>query len=143
MHQRFDAIPPTITPEDYDSVDWWSNTPVDFDAEFSSLLPAARSWHAALAVWGTADGNRFDVSRDGGKLADVFGRIDVRDISMPYVNRVVEIARRYDLLIVTEGRHVLRPSVEDLVEAIRRSPAFAFVQDPEAFLTRLAEEKEK
>jgi hypothetical protein len=104
----------------------------------SSLLPKGRSWHSESDTWGTEDGDRFDVVRDGRRIAEVRGRLDVRNLSLSYLNRVIDIARENGLLIVTESRHVLRPSVKELLAAIHRSPSFSFVGDPAAFLDRLS-----
>jgi hypothetical protein len=137
---QFSVVPIVIPAEEYDRVNWWEGLDLlhDIEADLSGLLPRGRSWDSKQETWGEEDGDRFDLLRDGHRIAEVFGRLDIRALSLPLVNRVVEIARRRDLLIVTEDRHVLRPSVKELLGAIHRSRSFAFVTDPEAFLKKLA-----
>ena len=140
VEARFRAVPVTIPAEEYDRVDWWEGIDLlhDIEADLSNLLPCGRSWDSARETWGAEDGNRFDVLRDRHRIAEVYGRLDMRGLSLPFLNRVVEIARRRDLLIVTEDRHVLRPSMKELLAAIHRSRSFDFVTDPEGFLRQLA-----
>lgn len=77
--------------------------------------------------------------RNGPRITELYGRLDVRRFSLPFLNRVLALARRCGLLVVTEDRHVLRPSMKELLAAIHRSRSFAFVTDPEGFLRNLAD----
>jgi hypothetical protein len=137
-HYRW--MPVALGEEEYDTVPWWAgfHNFSDFEDDLSKVLPAAPSWHPRMRSWGVEDGDRFDVTRDGTAIREVFGRIDVRSLSLPFLNRVLELARKHELLIVTEDRHVLRPSMKELLGAIHRSSSFAFVSDPVEFLSRLA-----
>lgn len=139
--RRFGTIPLTISEDDYETVNWWAHNIHQFDEELSALLPKGHSSHPEIDIWGTEDGHRFDIVRENQRMAEIFGRLDVRDLSLSFANRVIEMARRNDLLIIAEGRHVLRPSVKELMSAVRRSPSFAFVRDPEGFLRRLSEDE--
>ena len=79
-----------------------------------------------------------DILRHKNRIAEVFVRIDVRSLSLPFLTSVTEIARRHQLLLVTEDTHILRPSAKELMAAIRRSRSFAYVRDPDRFLSELA-----
>jgi hypothetical protein len=140
VERRFRVMPVTLSVEEYDRVDWWEGFDLlrEIEDELSRLLPRESSWESEGETWGEEDGDRFDVLRDGHGIAEVYGRLDIRKLSLPFLNRVVEVAHRRDLLIVTEDRHVLRPSLKELLAAIHRSRSFAFVADPEGFLNRLA-----
>lgn len=142
IERRFRAMPVTIPHEEYDRGEWWTGFDrlQEIEEDLSRLLPPTRSWDSERNTWGEEDGDRFDLLRDRVAITEVYGRLDVRKLSLPFLNRVVEIARRYDLLIVSEDRHVLRPSVKELLVAIHRSRSFAYVTDPEGFLNQLAQE---
>ena len=142
VERRFGTIPLTISEDDYEAVNWWAHNVHQFNEELSALLPKGRSWNLEIDTWGTEDGHRFSIIRENQRMAELSGRLDVRDLSLSFANRVIEMARRNDLLILTEGRHVLRPSVKELMSAVRRSPSFAFVKDPEGFLRRLSEHEQ-
>jgi hypothetical protein len=140
VERRFRVMPVTLPVEEYDRVDWWEGFDLlrEIEDELSRLLPRGGSWDSERETWGEEDGDRFDVLRDGHRIVDVYGRLDIRKLSLPFVNRLIEVARRHDLLVVTEDRHVLRPSLKELLAAIHRSRSFAFVADPEGFLKQLA-----
>jgi hypothetical protein len=140
VERRFRVMPVALPVEEYDGTDWWEACELraEIEADLSQLLPRGHSWDSERETWGEEDGNRFDLLGQGARIAEVFGRLDVRTLSLPFLNRVVDIARRRDLLIVTEDRHVLRPSLKELLAAIHRSRSFAFVTDPEGFLDNLA-----
>jgi hypothetical protein len=139
------AQPLTISPEQYDSVDWWAGVDLRqaLEQELTTLLPRGTSWDEHQDTWGREDGNRFDVFIEEDKIAEVYGRIDVRQLSAPFLDDVVEMARKLHLVFLTEDRQVLRPSVEDLFAAIQRSRSFAFVSDPTGFLNRLSNKSAK
>jgi hypothetical protein len=141
IERRFDGVPVTLSKEDYDQTNWWNGTDLlhEFEVSLSALLPKGHSWDPQQATWGAEDGDRFDVLREGHQIAEVYGRLDVRNLSLAFLNRVVELARRHELLVVTEGRHLLRPSVKEFLRAISRSPSFAYISDPERFLRELGE----
>lgn len=130
----------TLGEHEYDAVPWWEGfrQGANFEDDLSKLLPAAPSWHPRTHVWGEEEGDRLDVAHDGQRITEVYGRIDVRTLSLPFLNRLLDIARKHNVLIVTEDRHVLRPSMKELLGAIHRSRSFAFISDPEGFLSRLA-----
>lgn len=140
VDRRFRVMPVTLPVAEYDRVDWWEGLDLlrDIEADLSQLLARGRSWDSQRETWGEEAGDRFDVLLDGPRIAEVYGRIDVRQLSLPFLNRLLEIARRRGLLFVTEDRHILRPSMRELLSAIHRSRSFAFVSDPEGFLNKLA-----
>jgi hypothetical protein len=140
IERHFRVVPVTISEEQYDLVSWWEgfDRVEDLESDLTKLLPPGHSWHPRTKTWGEQDGDRFDVTREGKTIAEVYGRLDIRRLSLPFVNQVTEIARRRGLLIVTVDRHILRPSMKELLAAIRRSRSFAFVTDPEGFLSQLA-----
>ncbi len=79
--------PVTISAADYDQMAWWRG----FDGidalrrDISALLPRRRSWSANIATWGDEDGDRIDLSHEGREAVEVFGRIDVRHLSLQFV----------------------------------------------------------
>ena len=116
VERHFSVVPLTISLEEYDRVDWWNGCDLleRIQGDLATFLSRGRSWHSKLDQWGDEDGDRFDVWREGQGVAETFGRVDVRTLSMPYLNRVIDFARRHQLMLITEDRHVLRPSVKEL-----------------------------
>lgn len=133
------STPLTIPRADFDSQEWWKGaaTPANLRADLLKLLPQLKSWSSDIEQWGHEDGNRIDVRRENGTIADIFIRVDVRNLSHVFLVNLLELARRNDWLLRTQDERVLRPSLTRLMSAIHKSDAFRFVEDPRAFLDAL------
>jgi len=107
-------------------------------ARLAGLLPPLKSWHESISMWGAEDGNRIDVSFEGSNIDGIMVRIDVRRISLPFIESLIEIALEGELMLVLDGGAVVAPEASILLCAVRRSNAFRFVQDPVMFLEALA-----
>jgi hypothetical protein len=103
------------------------------------VLPSAPSWSPDVEIWGTDDGNRIDLLLDGARVAEVYLRVDVRQLPNAFLNSVVKLAQRFDCLWVTaDDMQVLEPGVRALAATIQNSEAARFVADPELFLDELS-----
>jgi hypothetical protein len=105
-------------------------------ADLAKLLPEMRSWHESMRTWGTEDGDRIDIWFENERVSDVLVRIDVRRVSMDFLHQILDVVERNDLVIQTEGGAVV-PDVGGLLEGIKASDAFRFVQNPGAFMEEL------
>jgi hypothetical protein len=114
--------------------------PPDYRARLSALLPAGTSWTPELEMWGEEDGNRIDVwpapRADGG---DALLRIDMRSYDPAWAARALTTIRDLgrDLWPAWHDAAPVRDP-EELELVLRGSPAFRFVEDPEAFLRRVS-----
>lgn len=135
----YPSTPLMIPRADMDSQVWWKGvaTPVNLRTDLAKLLPPLKSWNSNLEQWGHEDGNRVDVMWDSGAIADVFVRVDVRNLSHVFLVKLLELARKNDWLLRTQDERVFRPSLTRLLSAIHKSDAFRFVEDPRAFLDAL------
>lgn len=135
----FKVTPITITQYQFDDVNWWRGVALSNETKsaFSKLLPPATSWSSDIETWGDEEGNRVDFLFDNSELADIFVRIDVRNVSFAFVIGLIQLARENDWLFLTQDRHFLRPFFDELMGAIKRSDSFRFVENPEHFLRTL------
>ncbi|WP_119269755.1 hypothetical protein [Taklimakanibacter deserti] len=58
-----------------------------------------------------------------------------------FIQTIVKIAEENSLLILMENGYLIRPSVNGILRAIQKSPAFKFVENPEMFLKQLEQSK--
>jgi hypothetical protein len=139
LERRFGDLPVAISEADYDKENWWAASEgIDaLEADLDTLLPRGRAWDSARTMWGTEDGHRLELLREGDGVYDFFGRLDMRELSLAFLNNFLHVARRHSLVIITKSRHVLRPSVSEVTRVLRRSPSYAFVTDPKTFLRHL------
>ena len=140
LSRRFKILPaklPSDVLEDY--VDWPANErAADFSAAISRFLPAAPSWNADLSVWGSDQGDRVDLWRDGNSVVSLKARIDVRNLSIDFVRFIAELARNQKCLLLTTSDDLIAASADDVLAALKESAAARFVRDPKAFLDAIA-----
>jgi hypothetical protein len=134
-----DVMVGEVTVADWD-IDWWaaSQPPADFETLIARLLRDEPSWSSDLRTWGTRDGTRVDVWREGGRVECILVRVDVRELEPDALRHLVALAvhchaafLRYDGVLVAADETAL-------ASAIATSAAARFVADPHAQLRRIA-----
>lgn len=124
-------------------VNWWAGSSAlvpEMRKRFSSLLPQAASWSDRIEKWGDDDGDRIDLVRDEAGIVDVFVRIDVRQLSKPFIGGLITVCRSLDCVLFTEQQEVIASEEAVLLRAISKSEAARFVDDPRDFLDNLQRE---
>lgn len=135
-----EGILPSRLPEsEAASLPIWPDSPALqlLRSRLDQVLGRGPAWHEDLEVWGEEQGNRIDVWTDSGSVAELIIRVDVRKDVRPFLAQVVRLAQWYRLVVLTEDHQIQAPSVEQLLLNVLRSDAFAFVEDPDAFLDGL------
>lgn len=119
---------------------WWEgfSLPADYAARLAAVAPLAASWSPALEVWGTKDGNRIDVWREGGRVTDVLVRVDTREIDHAFIAGVLAFALHARCVIMGVTGAIAEPNLGEFMLALRATAAFRFVAHPALFLRRLA-----
>jgi hypothetical protein len=124
----------------YDLPKLWSNTDVDpqpIRDAIGDSLPARKSWSENIETWGHESETRVDLIFENGKLAEVGIRLDVREPIEPNIELVLRIARASDFLIWLDESTVILPDRVLLQNAINKSNAMRFVQNPKKFFDEL------
>lgn len=135
--REFDRAATQIRQDQFHDVDWWAKSNVDADELrrlFSFLLPNTSSWSAQIEKWGTEDGDRIDLVLSEGGIADVFIRVDVRQLSKSFISGIAELAKSFDCVLLSADLEFLEPDEETINSSIENSRAAQFVADPERFL---------
>jgi hypothetical protein len=128
-----------IDAESVEATDWWNGKglPSSYSSMLGGLLPQAASWDAEWEVFGTLDGNRVDVLAEGGTIAEVRVRIDVRDPDLQLLEQLCTFAQEAKCVFLSPDGHVVEPTPEAIWVEIELSGASTFVRDPAGFLGRL------
>ncbi len=111
-----------------------ANGPVDIDAltaKVTASLPVLSSPAAALLLWGAADGDRIDFWSNHSPT-QLLVRFDLRAPAEHFRRLVLELAREFELRLVTGDDEELPPSAEALEASLRDSAAQQFVLHPPA-----------
>jgi hypothetical protein len=113
--------------------------PHNYQALLDALLPRTTSWAPELQMWGEEDGNRIDVwPATQAEPPQLWLRIDMRTFDPDWGSQVLSTMRALgrELFPVWRGDSPVRDP-DELVLALRGSPAFRFVEDPNAFMRRV------
>jgi hypothetical protein len=101
------------------------------------ILPRRDSWSEDLMFWGEESGNRIHAVLEGGKIAEVTARIDLRQPWGTFVEQIIGIARYCDAHFRTADESDIPAEKARVLDAIRHSEAFRFVGDPHRFFDGL------
>lgn len=122
------------------AIDWWaeSQPPADLESRIGRVLPERESWTPDLRTWGVEDGTRIDVWREGDRIDSIRVRIDARQIDLQSLREIVGLARHSDAAFLRHDGLFVPATNEALTSAIDTSAAARFVDDPDAFIRRIA-----
>jgi len=121
-------------PESNDSPNYW--TQFDSEASFAddarSLLGILDSWTGEALTFGTEDGNKIEIWKEG----DVNCRLDIRSPDLEVLETILRTTRKNRCLVLSHHSHrVLKPEMCVLLEDIRSSSAYRFCKDPKGLLS--------
>ena len=122
------------------AIDWWAEVqPADgFESRIEAFLSEGESWSPDLRTWGVEDGTRIDVWRDGGRIDSIRVRIDARQIDLQSLREIVALALYIDAAFLRHDGLFVPATNEALTSAVDTSAAARFVDDPDAFIRRIA-----
>jgi hypothetical protein len=111
--------------------------PADFRDRLDQLLPRGKAWSKLQETWGAEDGTRIDVWHDPRGATEVVLRVDVRSLDATWLERVLAFAHEVGRKVQTPDGRVIGGDLGEFMLALRGTPAWRFVQDPEAYLRRV------
>ncbi len=122
----------------FDSARWWNEIalPPGYAEVLSTLLPRGQHWSRDVEFWGREDADCISVTRCGDAVDELRVRIDVRNINYLFIDRIADVARRWDCVFLTEDLEVVPAASNALQKQLRDSSAYRYLLDPTSFLTQ-------
>jgi hypothetical protein len=111
--------------------------PPDFAMRLDAVAPRSRPLLPQTLTWGTADGNRLDLYLEGGRACEALLRLDLRNWDQSFLIGVLGLVQAWGCTLTTPDGRLVEPVLGEVALAVRGSPAFRFVEDPERFFRRL------
>ncbi len=134
--EKIDAYFYDDDPEEKEYPNYWS----EFDSEkcyckdAETLLGKLNSWSDEGIMFGTEDGNKIEIWKEGG----INCRFDVRNPDLEILESFMRLARKNGCLVLSHASHrVIKPELNLILEDIRSSKAYKFCKDPKGFLTSI------
>jgi hypothetical protein len=111
--------------------------PLDYAARLDAVAARSRQLLPSTTTWGSDDGNRLDVYTKNERPADGLLRLDLRAWGQQFVEAVLGLLREWSCGLEDPGGRPVEPVLGEVALAAGGSPAFRFVEDPEAFFRRV------
>lgn len=114
---------------------------VELLAELDSLGAYVVAWCSSIRRWGPEDGTCVLLTQnEDGDVEDLEVRVDMRSPNLELLRKVLAVASRHKLQLLTEDGEVLEPELKWLMQLALQSSASRFLRDPESFLEQLGQE---
>ncbi len=138
--KKFGNIPIGVTRDLTEEYGWWSDYPGGFEATLEAMVPETKSWSRTMRIWGEERSNAVLVCYDNeNRIEEITMRIDVSELSPPFVRDVCAFPKQLGCVLVTYDYHVLAPEETFVLEAINNSRARKYLEDPVSTLRALKE----
>jgi hypothetical protein len=126
-------------PVDLVAAEWWSDAqpPRDFETHIGAILSERSSWSPDLRTWGTEDGTRIDVWREGRRVDSIRVRVDLREPDPDVLRQIVALAAHCSAAFLRSDGLFVPASDDAITSAIATSAAARFVDDSDAFFRRI------
>jgi hypothetical protein len=138
LERHIGTTPVRVGFEDLDNLN--AAFPVSLEwisGRIGDLLPPTQSWSPDLVQFGAEEGTRADVWVDHDRIDSILVRIDARELNSAFLIRLADLGREGDFIFVSETGEVLPPNARRFFNALAKSNAARFVDDPEGFLATL------
>jgi hypothetical protein len=137
--ERFGNLPETIPDALVENIPWWKGSQPGerLSAVVNSLLLPTESWSESVLIWGDEDSDvvkAIYTSATREELEWLAIRIDTRKVLKEFVENVANLAKALHCVFLTAENAVLEPKACTLWEALNKSTAKGFVDDPQKAL---------
>jgi hypothetical protein len=117
-------LPRKIADDKFKTAKFWTTRQpaADYAATFSTWRPELRSWSSDLRMWGDEQSNRIDVSYGLGKVSNVEFRIELRSLSIRFIDLLSDFARKSNCVLVSaHSLRVVEPIRADILTHLCKS----------------------
>lgn len=123
------------------------NTPICIHSEvlaaslqiLGEKYPQRKSWCDCAMQYGDLDSTCVELfCYDGETFEEINVRLDLTKMSKDQIDLICDLTKALDLMIQCDGE-LYEPTLENLRQIIRRSPARRFLSDPEKYLDELVD----
>lgn len=141
----FNEIPKNIDEDKYESIEWFENIslPPDFDSRVSQILPPSESWSDDIKQYGKDTGDCISLVYENDLIVEILIRIDIRNISLRFIEKLVDLALYCNSFFLTSTFLILAPNISNILDDINNSASAAFLKDPKKFLNDLTDKEQK
>lgn len=132
LASKLGTIPKALTLEQMNDLHVWrAREPSEgFPDSFTAWRPEMKSWRDELRMWGSEESNRIDVSYSGGRIDYIQFRVEIRSLSVHFIELMTEFARKNNAVLVSaHSLAVVDPTRQQVLSYLARAPGSNSVWD--------------
>jgi hypothetical protein len=143
---KYGDLPHVIATDLAEDSSLWSDIePLRIERLLNAILPEANSWSDSMRIWGDENSDSawicyMDEKKERVEWVDM--RIDVRNLSRPFVAAICMLAKELECVLLTDQHEIVPPNEGALLAAIDSSIAKGFLKDPISTLRSLRPQRE-
>lgn len=128
------------------SLNWWESVdilPTEIIYYISKLFPTRVKKNPNSYYWKYYSGNNIDhdafliLDKQFEKIEELQFRADLRENDLVFLNQIIEIAKKYNCLLMDVKGNLIRPEQKEVYRLITLSDNYKFLIDPEKFIDNL------
>ncbi|MDQ0595289.1 hypothetical protein QFZ37_003658 [Chryseobacterium ginsenosidimutans] len=77
------------------------------------------------------------LSKENGKIKQLYFRADLRENGLEFLNKFIEIAKKYDCLLMDLNGNLIVPEQKEVYKLVKFSNNYKFLKNPEEYLNNL------
>lgn len=77
------------------------------------------------------------INSENNKITELSFRADLREPSLNFLNGMLELAKKYEMMLMDRKGNLLNPEFNEIKDFIKVSNTFKFIQNPEKFIDDL------
>lgn len=132
LSDLYGALPAVMQVEHFKAEKFWLTIQPSsgFEQSFEKWRPEMKSWHDELRLWGSEESNRIDVHYDGARVSHIQFRVELRALSIHYIETIAAFARQSNCVLVSaHSLVVVEPLRQHILLHLCRSPGANRVLD--------------
>lgn len=107
--------------------------------ELSKELKPSKSWSDDIKLFGDIEKTCIELFYEDAILNEISVRLDLRNLTSEILETVISFIDSNNAVILIGNGLIVKPVVKEIIEEIRKSEAYSFLNNPETFLSQIKE----
>lgn len=137
---KIETIKPSTLRDVLEEDSWLDpNVDNDINSELSLYFKQGKNWHEETKVW-LENESKIQIFCDDNVIYEIRLRLDLRYRDINILEKFIEIAQRlnYSIISIFKDFNIFEPSIDNILDDIKISPAYKFVKNPSEYLDYLS-----
>lgn len=105
--------------------------------ELSQVLNPTKSWSDSIKQFGSIEGTCIKLLFEENILNEVSVRLNLKENTIEDLKIIIRFAEANNAMIITQKGILIKPSINSMIEEIKKSKAYSFAKNPTKFFSSL------